>query len=159
MNNDNERICARRIYDEEARLRSFCQNHDALLELFDPVSRIDCDLLGAALVAEYWVKSFVKNDRVVYRRPIEEDDLTELVLPCVKDEFYEAQILAAGARYAEFNHTSIIDALKRWTEETRNMQRNVSTPNSSSFLKEPDYFGSAYDDVKEARDATVAALG
>ncbi len=160
MDNENERILARRIYNEEARLRGYRQNLDKLLKLFEPISRIDCDLLGATFVAEHWIKSVVTSDYVIYRRADEEDDLTELVLPCVRDKFYEAQILAAGARYAEFNFTSVVDVLERWVEEARSKTRcDVSAPNLPSFLKGPNYFDAPYDAAKEASNATVATFG
>jgi len=155
MDNENERILARRIYNEEARLRGFRQNLNTLRNLFDSVSRVDCDLLGASLVAEHWIKSVVTSEYVIYRRADEEDDLTELVLPRVKNEFYEAQILATGWRYADSHQTSLADVLERWTKEARS---NASAPNLSSYLKEPDYFGTAYDPAKEAPNATVATF-
>ena len=160
MNNNDKSTLARRLYDEVARLRGFRENINVLLMLFESVARIDVDLLGATFVAEHWIKSVVTSDYVIYRRADEEDDLTELVLPCVKDESYAARILVACARYAEFNHTTIAEALERWIEEARSKTRcDVSTPNLSGFLKESDYFGSPYDAAKEASNATVATFG
>ncbi len=74
---------------------------------------LDLSGIDAALVAEGWEKKEL-DDRVIYRRPKEENSRYGVDLPKPTDEYYVPTLLHAASDYALYLDKPIEEVLDRW---------------------------------------------